>query len=273
MTEPQPCPGSCNASWRKAAAAYEADLEAWLQSAQRAAAAGTEAAEKPVPPDARPTPGAPLWCGRCRGRINSALAQLDDLQAIVRAGIDGHRPPTGGDRVSGSAKSHSPDPRVDLLDELLRDLLAWEDDYRDAQGFPTREQRGRAHVTLTRCTAWLGVHLDGLLARTDPYPDSRGVDTAAGVLFGRLVLGWQRRLEAASATTPDALRKPGRCDRCGCATLWLVEADRPDERRVECRGFIPSGRAGVPDRECKKLYTLGEYDALTGSQVPKGGAA
>ena len=244
------CPGSCNRSWRRAEDAHQTALQVWEGECGRWETdyyAGTATSARPAEPEPHgviPAQGEPVWCSRCTSLIRRAVLELDDLAAILTAQVDGHRPPAAGQRVSGSGGSPSPEPRLDTLDELLRELGWWEGKYRAAQGWPTRPAGGRFATALTRTVAWLHQHLDGMLA----------IESAAE--FGRDVLGWNRRLQDLTRTRADVVRKPVPCPRCGSKQLVLKDADRPRDRRVECAGWVTA------DRPCGRMLTMDEYSEL-----------
>ncbi|MFI6516849.1 hypothetical protein ACIBF1_14910 [Spirillospora sp. NPDC050679] len=170
------------------------------------------------PASGPPTPGDPVWCGRCQVLLRARLAELDDLAAKLAAS-----PETQGsgrsERVSGSRSRPSPSPAVDDLDELLRTLLGWEDAYREHRSFAPRPRRGRYAATLASCVAWLGAHLDGLLV----FPGAAD--------FGLEVMEMHRRLRSRTSSPAPRRRAPEPCPECDLLTL----VHNPATDEVRCR--------------------------------------
>ncbi|HLU99153.1 MAG TPA: hypothetical protein VKZ89_20150 [Thermobifida alba] len=229
------CPGPCNRHWRAARDAHADAIDTW------AAADPETRGQAPDPPDLTPVPGEPVWCRRCAGAVRAALADLDNLAAILTAASDGHRghaDDTG--RIRSTKTSPSPSPAADLLDELYGDLCKVETDWREVCGYGPRPARGRGASALTTVIAWLGHHLTDILA----HPGS--------VDFGLRVLRWQRRLQAAAKARPPGRRKPAPCPRCDRRTL-IFEDDR---ELVRCENL-----------DCNRVMTVDEYDAHAAQQA------
>lgn len=227
----QPCPGPCNAAWRKAEVLYQLALDVH----EKRLAAGLPS-EEPVPHDVRPEPGAPVWCRRCASIVRACLHELDDLTAILEAEVAGRRGQADGPKVSGSASSPSPAPKADDVDEIVTTLEEWEQAWRERRGWPARPLRGRSAPRSIGCVSWLARHLDGILADPDVAPD-----------FGLELLRLHRAATRATATHPDKVRKPLPCPRCDRKTL----VHEGGARHVACEA-----------EGCGRLLTLDEYDQL-----------
>jgi hypothetical protein len=208
------CPGVCNAAFRRAEKAR---------------------AEHGAEHDLKPQPGAPVWCRRCATIVRVCLHELDDLAAILEAEAAGKRG-QAGDRVSGSAGSPSPAPKVDDAEEIVATLEGWESAWRDRHGWPQKPLRGRSGTRSIGCVSWLARHLDGILADPDMAPD-----------FGTEVLRLHRMAQRASSTSPDMVRKPLPCPRCDRRSLIA----KGGAKHIECEA-----------EGCGRLLTLDEYDEM-----------
>lgn len=205
------CPGPCNAARRR-----DASQDARDRTAR-----------------AVPVEGEPVWCRRCRTLIGTRLAELDDLAALLGAAGGGRRPGVP-EKVSGSRAAASPSPVADDLDELIRTLLSWEDAYREDRALGPRPRRGRYAPTLSKCLAWLGAHLDGLLR----FPGAED--------FGAEVLDLHRRLKGRTTGGGPRRATPLPCPRCDLLTL----AHDVVAERVRCR-------------QCRWSATVEEYEAYS----------
>lgn len=209
------CPGSCNAPWRRAEQrqqeARAAHARAVLEWAALPAVARGEKPEPPEPHDVHPVPGDPTWCPACTAAIRSAVRDLDDLAALLAATADGHRtrPPAG--RVSGTPTPASPSRAHDTLDELFRELVGVETWWRQVNGFDAAPRRGGGAHARSTVVAWLGQHLDGILARDD------------SVRFGQGILDWRARLWSLTRSGPVQPRRGARCPNCHTRALALVD--------------------------------------------------
>jgi hypothetical protein len=204
---------------------------------------GQDVPEKPEKPEIRPWRGEPVWCGKCQARIRRQLAELDDLGALLMAARDGLREIANGDgpgRVTGTAVEPSPSEGLDDLDEMVSALTAWEAEYRDIRGWPSPPRRGFLASALTSCTAWLGLHLDGILS-TDLAQE-----------FGEDIGRRHRTLANKTKAGTGAHRKPVRCPRCGMMLLTWREGDD----YVSC---------GNPD--CGRMLSLDEYQEHAASEA------
>lgn len=257
---PRPgCPGPCNAKARKARADHETALGLWEKAVagwQRAhacwldqvAEVGPDNAirepvrpRRPPEPDITPTVGDPVWCRRCAALVRRALADLDDLAAILDTWSDGHRGRTSGEKTSTRrTDAPSPSPIADTLDELYAALTQVEDQWRDARGYSSRPQRGRNGHARMSSVSWLLSQFDDILC----HPASEQ--------FGKATLSWQKRLQGLTRSEPIRRQRPGRCTRCPTPTraLWTR-----DDGYTEC---------GV----CGRLYSEEEYERdVVGAQV------
>ena len=218
------CPGSCNNSYRKARQLYEAAIAEYDPASDQ---------ERPEPPDIQPWPGDPVWCRKCQGRIRRELAELDDLAAFLAVTLPALTGPLDAGRVTGTPVAPSPSPHADDLNELLTILLDWENAYRGLREWPSPPRRDFLADVLTTCIAWLGHHLDGILA------------TDFATEFGEEILMWHREMASKAKAGSGVHRKPARCPRCQLMLLTWREGDD----YVAC---------GNPD--CGRLLSLDEYE-------------
>jgi len=229
MSEEQACPGRCNRAYREAREQWHKALADYdpLDAGQ----------SRPIPPSIQPWPGNP-WCGTCKSRIREALAELDDLAALLMATADGHRAGPGTERVSGSADALSPSQAGDDLEELTSMLTGWESAYRDLKDWQALTRRGHLASAVTTCIAWLSAHLDEILVA--PF----------AVDFGTEILQWHREFTNKTKAGARTLRKPLRCPRPQCRLLTLTWTE--GDTYVICNN---------PD--CGARIPLAEYEAET----------
>lgn len=210
------CPGSCNSEYRKVRAIYDAAVAAYDGQLARLAD-GDEVPDPPPVPELRPWEGYPVWCRRCTAQVRVRLAELDELAAMLAVLPPGIRPASDGQRVdqrvSGTPEARSPSPSGDELDELQRWLLGWEATWRQANAWPSPPQRGILARTITSAVAWLGAHLDDLLASQEHSQQ-----------FGGDVSQWHSRLRRTvhAASFARFVKKPCPSPPKGCGrfTLW-----------------------------------------------------
>jgi hypothetical protein len=203
------CPGICNAAWR-----------------------ATVTPQRPEG-EGDPRPGEPVWCRPDQARIRRLLTELDDLAALLAYQADGHHEQAHAP-ARGNGHAPSPSPAADDLDELERTLLAWEDAYRDTQGWPSPPRRGALAAVTTTTVAWLTAHLDGILA--SPFAED----------FGGEVGQWHRELTGKTRAGTGRHRKPVPCPRCGLRLLTWEDGDD----YVKCGG-------------CNRHMSMGEYAEFT----------
>ena len=229
MSTEDACPGTCNRAYREAREAFRQALANYdpLDSAQ----------SRPIPPSITAWPGDP-WCGRCKSRIREALAELDDLAALLLATADGHRAAPGTERVSGTAEAMSPSRAADDLEELTSMLQGWEQAYRELRDWPALTRRGHLASAVTTCIAWMMARLAEILR------------TPFAVDFGTEILLWHREFTNKTKAGARTLRKPLRCPRPSCRLLTLTWTE--GDTYVTC---------GNPD--CQARIPLAEYEAET----------
>lgn len=228
------CPGSCNGSYRRVRAVYEAAVKAYAEQLE------TRADNAPVPeppkaPEIKPWNGEPVWCRKCQAIIRAELAELDDLVAIISTLAPLARVEDNlAGRVSGSRDARSASPRLDDAEELNEWLRSWEG---LARGGDTLARRGHLATETTTIVAWLVAHLDPLLASED-----------YGQGFGEEVRRWHRALagRASAAAVRRHMKKP--CPRCRLYTLWLIIGDD----YIRC-----------VNGDCGRAMTREEFDGLT----------
>ena len=235
-----PCPGPCNARYRRqqeALEAYAAQVEAWQENP-----VGSPPAEPEVG-ELHPWAGDPVLCPRCQSQARMELAELSDLGAILDAENSGLRHGPGSDRVSGSRHAPSPSPAADDLDELCHALRGWQSVAMGEGDIPPR-------------TGFLMTELDTLTKRLSSIYFTRLVANAdvAGD-FAREIRQWHRRLTGQAKAGTGVHQKAVPCPRCGRYSLsW-----RDGDRHVACRN---------PD--CARMLSLEEYDAY--EEAYRGGA-
>ncbi|MFC6930047.1 hypothetical protein ACFQHO_06650 [Actinomadura yumaensis] len=170
-----------------------------------------------------PLPDADRHAARGAGRPRRAARRGRGRPAARRAG-----------EGVGQPRRRVPSPVADDLDELIRTLLSWEDAYREDRGLGPRPRRGRYAPTLSKCLAWLGAHLDGLLR----FPGAED--------FGAEVLDLHRRLKGRTTGGGPRRATPLPCPRCDLLTL----AHDVVAERVRCR-------------QCRWSATVEEYEAYS----------
>ncbi len=251
------CPGPCSSRPWRMALDYNDTLDAWREAltrwenarqqvldAQAATGADEETRrmlrrldeirpQRPLPPEVSFAPGDPVWCSRDRAAIRKALAELDDLAALLESWSDGHRGASSGERTSSRrTTAASPSPIADTLDELYQSLAKVEADWRDAHPeLPPRPHRAGPEAR-PRTIAWLLGQLDQILAHPGSVP------------FGRGVLAWQSRLQHLAKSDPVVRRRPVPCPRCDYRAL-----------RTRDDGYTQCGH-------CGRLLSEDEYGEL-----------
>lgn len=192
---PLPCPGSCNAVWRRATATYRVAYRNWLFQ---------DLATRGDPPEdvhIRPIMGEPVHCSACVVIVRRALEEIGDSSGVLAAMIDGFRPAPSGPGAKGGGAWQSPSHAVDALDELLSALMQVEDSWRARSRHPRRPRRRRGADSRQKSLAYLLVYLDDILS----HPESPA--------FSRAAIAWRNRLRAMTHTEVSAARQ-GTCPRC-----------------------------------------------------------
>lgn len=233
----------CNRAYRQALAAYDDALAAYdaLDPGQ----------SRPVPPDLRYWPGEPVWCAGCKARIRLRLAQLDTLAALLAAKADGYGESAAAECVSRSEHPASPSPAADDLDELTRMLRDWEDSYRSIRGWGSAPPRGDLASVQTEVIAWLGQHLDGILASPDIAEP-----------FGQEMLQWHQGMKRTAKAGRETRRKPLRCPRCHLITLtWTEGSDRVDCGNPSCAAVLSYSEYEAETERLAVALQRGETDA------------
>lgn len=219
-----PCPGRCNASYRKALAAGE--------------------------PDPVPVKGDPVWCLACARMIQQALRMLPlAYQALDAVTFMTREAP---ERVSGSRTPPSPSPGGDAQDEMLRTMTSWEDDLRYWAKYNRSPEHHWRHrpgagrdetaplLTLEAACLYLNGSFGLMMEREECAAD-----------FGCEILSLFTRAQAMVKNGPQRRRLPLPCPHCDLLTLLQEEgvAGRPWYIVCEVR---PGG--------CGSLYTPEEWD-------------
>ena len=234
MVPDDACPGSCNGSYRRRRALYEADVKAYAAELETRADADP-IPEPPVAPDIQPWLGVPVWCGKCQSIIRAELAELDDLAALITAIPPLARPAdTGAGRVAGTRDAPSPSGRMDDIEELGEWLRSWEALARSDD--ENRPRRGYLATEMTTVTAWLSAHFDPLITNPDVAGD-----------FGEEIRRWHRDMAQRASAGRMTRHQKKHCPRCNLYTLWLVIGDD----YIRC-----------VNEDCKRAMTRQEYDGL-----------
>ena len=226
MTDP--CPGQCNAAYRRAQAVYE--------RAKVEAAAARQPA--PEPHQVEPIPGDPYWCETCTNLIRTGLVRLDNLAAAAGSRRDGRLPtPAPAIRSSVGRDPASPSSAWDTVDEIAQWAARWEE---TARALLSEQPWGvalnhRVHrmlpVTMGSRTAAVLVGLQpsaGYLVRVHRRilaHDAMALD------FGVELLGLVRRIERQAGLDDTVTRLHAPCPKCD-----LVALERRDgSEKVACR--------------------------------------
>ncbi|MCW2768170.1 MAG: hypothetical protein JWO11_4129 [Nocardioides sp.] len=240
--DPRACPGACNARARREHRVYDEALRTFEQElADWRVPLTLPDAVAPEPPRVTPWYGNPVWCGTDLAARRQELAELDDLACLVVRDADGHRGQHGEARVSGTPVSGSPSPTLDDVDELDSWLRDWQATWTRTD---TLARRGHIADSVNRGVSWLLA--SGRCDRILQHPQ-------VGADFGREIHAWHTRLSRESKSDIRVHRKPLRCDKCGCLSLeWPEGSDR-----VTCAR-----------RDCQRILTLVEYEALVDHVAP-----
>lgn len=220
--------------------------------------------EEPVdtPCPAHPgTPGAPVWCRWCAGRITTALDRLPNLagELALRGVADGGRLAAAGEagRATRAKVTGSPSgsPAWDAADELIE--WAW-----------ATEDRLRAHLCHSRAVRAVRLHGSGAV-RVLNLGGSVGylrewVSALLSAPFadevGQQVLGLVRRAERAAGLDRLVHHLPVPCPTCDVRAL--VREDGADQ--VDCGAC---GRVWTED-EYRRLVVVvaSDYRDVTGGR-------
>lgn len=217
-----PCPGMCNAQWRKAEAAR---------------------VEGVAEHELIPRPGEPVWCEGCSLNIASALRHLpEDVARVFLEMQNGS--PKGHERVSGSRSRplHAKESLARFIEEIHGVLTGWEDDTRELRRYSPRQVRRQA-VQIDYSARFLLGQLDWILGR-HPYAE-------ATKAFGWEITGLHRKaLKVTQNDDPSGIptRCPGvRCPRCTWKALVReLDSEKQPTAYVLCEN-------------CGRLLNEGEY--------------
>jgi len=215
-----PCPGRCNARWRRAERVSAEEVNA------------AEREQRPADVDVvehrlLPRPGDPVWCEDDAARVVAAVGRLPELVVEVLAREDGRlnagRSDADGRQSSGAAPA-SPSPAHDVADsvirwarmeaeQLLEQVRGWHGDAsRVAAAAPTHEDLATSVAALVHFSArWLG-------------------DTEHGEEAGGVALRWETDLERTTGQDLLVHRLPVRCP--SCQARALTRQDGTDQ--VDC---------------------------------------
>lgn len=228
-----PCPGGCNAQYRKQQKlldAYQQALEAWEAN---------PVGKPPAEPETRalsPLPGEPTYCLHDQAVYRKLLAEVDDLAAIAIRYNDGHRKDPDAERVSGSRAARSPSATIEELDHIASALRDWEATARDLirkqagrapsdEGTPPR--RGYLASEITTSVSWLVAHYDVLIADRD-----------AAEPFAQEISQWHERLKRREKAGAGRRHMKRPCPRCNRYSLFQDD----DADYVACVRTTDCGR-------------------------------
>ena len=207
---PSPCPGSCNAAWRRAE-------------------------EIGDPHHLQPIPGEPVHCWACYSTAHAQLHQLPALfVSIYLEALHGTRTKTTGTIGRVGMNPAWPGQSAKLFaDGLIDSMLILANDTRE-QRDERVENRGNDTITVQRCVATLTKHLGWLLTEHPCATDSH--DARSGNPAWQ-IRGWHHSAEA--FCKQDEQRAPRRMVACPrCRDPWMrsrngvVECTNPGCRRV-----------------------------------------
>lgn len=215
----QECKGGCNAAWRR----QQRLLDAYEQALKtRQDGPGGPPPKEPETRPLSPWPGEPVFCTRCQAVYRRLLSELDDLAAIATRYNDGHRKNPETERVSGTARSHTPSATAEDLDLLAHTLRNWEAVAR--HGSETVPRRGYLATELTTVIAWLVSHFDTLIC--DPGEAEKFADD---------ISRWHQQFKATTKSGSGRRHMKRPCPRCDRFSLYQEDdADYVACRRPEC---------------------------------------
>lgn len=220
----QPCPGSCNARWRRAE--------------EHQAKAGE-------PHDVLPRAGEPVWCVRCTGDIRTALGDMPELaarlQLEIENGTDG-----GGEHVSGSKERplHQRQIPARLIEEICHSLTEWETNVREFRHLSARRLRRSQGTAISDSTRFLRAHFEWLMESHDP---------AATEAFGQEILSLFRRAQRVTKTDDP---RPVACAGVPCRNCDMVALEKELHTDGSETGYIRC-------RYCPNLLNADEYERWT----------
>lgn len=214
-----PCPGTCNATWRKAEAAYQAALAEMRARLERG-----EAPEVPEPHGIEADSGEPIWCGSCRDVTRADIARLPSLAVAVAIRVDGRLvAQIRAERVGTPGGSPSGSPAWDTFDEVCQWACGWED--------AVRAQLRRPAAALPSWTATRGRALSAAARFLDGWHAQILADPDIALDFGHELHDLVRRIERAAGLDSSVTKLRAPCRKCD-----LVGYERKDgSETVECR--------------------------------------
>ena len=168
----EPCPGPCNAAWRKLPAAGQEETA--------------------------PVMGEPVWCrtgpGNCTALIRRTIGDIQTLAALLEHGTDGYGEAPEHHGRNSNGHPPSPSPRHDALDEVESMLRGWEDAAWRELRYPTAPRHGYYASVSMEITADLLRHFAAIMASPFAYDFGYEVLRACRELVDRAKAGtgWKR---------------------------------------------------------------------------------
>lgn len=206
-TAERSCPGSCNAAYRAAQAAYESAFWRWVDTIDEH---GHTDHPEPEPHGVEFEPGSPVWCASvwapvlgvrgevttervylgCQDRIGRALTHIE--QWLIDVPTSGPLMMAAPAERHGTGSLPSPSPAFDEIDAFGRWLADMARRLAERAG-----HTGHAGDRLAYVREWLTALLSGPDAEAD----------------GQAILAWERRLRAIVGAQ-TVTRMPGTCPSC-----------------------------------------------------------
>ncbi|MFD9564364.1 hypothetical protein [Streptomyces sp. NPDC059994] len=222
---PTPCPGRCNAAWRKAE--------------QQLALQGTEH-------HLTPQWGKPVHCLGCTDRAQVQLGELPELVAAIwLEALNGTPTKTTGTIGRVSTPVWPGQAARLLTDHIVGGMRDLEDDIRSLRDLNARRTGRREGADVTAATRFLTAHLPWAL---EHHP-------LAGELYDRLsgnpasqISEWHRAAERFTSRDRRLEHRRVPCPRCELLTLFRADGDD----YIECRNI-----------NCGLLLTPLEFDEHT----------
>lgn len=224
---PTPCPGRCNAAYRRAE--------------QDRTTLGTLH-------DLSPRHGQPLHCEPCAVRARQQLAELPELVAAIwLEATHGSRGPKVGTigRSAATVASWPGQASRLLTDLIVGGMLELEDDIRELRRLRIRPGRGIEGHDVTGAVRFLGAHLDWALAS---HPAASEIHDRDSANPASQIGGWHRAAQRFTARDARLEHHRVPCPRCEMLTLFRADGDD----YIECRNVA-----------CQLLLTPGEFHEHT----------
>lgn len=216
-----PCPGACNAQWRRA-------------EKQRL--------DKLVPHGLTARAGDPVFCSPCARFLRSALADLPELAARLQLEVE-NGSVGGGEHVSGSRERpvHQHQAQTFLIDDIDGILDDWATAVREDRNLASVRPLARGRRITASCRLLL-IHFEWLIAE-HPSPEA---SAAFGTDIGRI-----HRQASKLTHTHDVRAVP--CDGVACRNCDLMTLEHEVDWQGRATGYIAC-------RSCEVLLSAEEYE-------------